>query len=150
MQREFNVSELPCVFPPDARAGGEVIDHVNRVLISSRVPSVVRARGFYAQRLCAEFTGAQLSRLATRQGLHCRRFWPAARLGRRSVPEINVYRGARRGPLRVLYVRFTRSVTGLTAWSPRVRFDSVRRLVNGQNRLRLRLVVALCTDAISL
>ena len=69
---------------------------------------------------------------------------------RRSMPEINVYRRSRRGPLGVLYVRLTRSVTGVTARSPRVRFDSVRRLVNGKNRLRLRLVVAPGTDAIAL
>ena len=69
---------------------------------------------------------------------------------RRPMPEINVYRRSRRGPLGVLYVRLTRSVTGLTARSPSVRFDSVRRLVNGKNRLRLRLVVTLCADTICL
>ena len=73
-------------------------------------------------------------------------------LGRclRAVPEINVYRRARRGSLRVLDMCLTRSVTRLAARSPGIRLDSVRGLVNGQDRLRLGLIVAPGADPIPL
>ena len=68
----------------------------------------------------------------------------------RAVSEINVYQRTGRGPFGILDMRFTRAVAGLAARSPGVRFDSVGRPVNGENRLRLGLVMTLGTDPISL